>query len=180
MRLIAIVGMPGSGKTEAADFFERSGFHRIRFGDTTIEEVKRRGLRISEKNERLVREGLRKKHGMDAYAKLSVSKIDMALKSSDVIIDGLYSWEEFTFLKKKYGSRLTVIAVYASPKTRQARLGKRRERPLTQKECEERDRAQIENLRTGPPIAMADFTVVNECSLKGMKKSLEEMLKVIK
>lgn len=179
-KIIAIVGMPGSGKTEATLFLEKKGFARIRFGDVAIDGIKKRNLKVNEKNEKLVRERLRREHGMDAFAKLNMPKINKALKKSGVVIDGLYSYEEFILLKKKYGNKLTVIATYASPRTRYARLAKRPERPLTRKECEERDCAQLENLHTGGPIALADFTFVNECSLEEMHKGLEEILKTIK
>ena len=40
MKVAAIVGMTGSGKSEVARLFEESGFSRIRFGDITDEEIK--------------------------------------------------------------------------------------------------------------------------------------------
>ncbi len=103
MKVVSIVGMTGAGKSEVSRIFEESGFIRIRFGDVTDEEVKKRGLELNEENERHVRELLRKEHGMSAYAKLNLPRIDSALKRSDVVIDGLYSWEEYTFLKDYYG-----------------------------------------------------------------------------
>jgi len=84
MKLIAIVGMPGSGKTEAAKFLESLGFTRIRFGDLTDKEVEKRDLELNEENEKLVREDLRKQYGMNAYAKLNENRIDKALKKGDV------------------------------------------------------------------------------------------------
>ncbi|MCX8127103.1 MAG: AAA family ATPase, partial [Dehalococcoidia bacterium] len=79
-QVIAIVGLAGSGKSEVAKVFEEAGFVRIRFGDVTDEELSKRGLALNEKNERLVRESLRKEHGMGAYAKLNLPRIDAALE----------------------------------------------------------------------------------------------------
>ncbi|MBM3149933.1 MAG: dephospho-CoA kinase, partial [Chloroflexi bacterium] len=93
-KVVAVVGMAGSGKSEVARVFEESGFKKIRFGDITDQEVKRRGLALSEENERYVRQETRKEHGMAAYAILNLPRIDEALMSSDVVVDGLYSWEE--------------------------------------------------------------------------------------
>ena len=101
MKVVSIVGMAGSGKSEVAKIFEEDGFKRIRFGDITDEEVGRMGLELNEENERHVRQQLRKEHGMSAYAKLNLPWIDAALKSSDVVVDGLYSWEEYTLLKSR-------------------------------------------------------------------------------
>ena len=100
MKVVSIVGMAGAGKSEVASLFEQNGFTRIRFGDVTDEEVRKRGLELNEENEHYIRLLLRKDHGMAAYAKLNLPAIDSALKHSDMVIDGLYSWEEYTFLKK--------------------------------------------------------------------------------
>ena len=93
MKVVSIVGMTGAGKSEVSKVFEENGSVRIRFGDVTDEEIKKRGLELNEENERYIRELLRKEHGMEAYAKLNLPRIDSAVKHSDVIIDGLYSWE---------------------------------------------------------------------------------------
>ena len=59
MKVAALVGMPGSGKSEVARVFKKHGYATVRFGDITDEEVKKRGLKLDEENERLVREELR-------------------------------------------------------------------------------------------------------------------------
>jgi len=176
MNIIALVGMPGSGKSEVARVFENNGFMRIRFGDITDEEVSRRGLLLTEENERLVREDLRRVNGMAAYAKLNLPKINIALNKSNVVLDGLYSWEEYILLKSYYNEKLIVLAVYSSPKTRYNRLASRSVRPLTFTEASARDKAEIENINKGGPIAMADFTLVNESSTDNLKR---EAIKVI-
>ncbi len=170
MKVAAIVGMPGAGKSEVARLFQENGFTRIRFGDVTDQEVKKRGLELNEENERYTRELLRREQGMAAYAKLNQPGIDSALESSDVVIDGLYSWEEYTFLKACYQDNFHVVAVWASPRTRYARLAGRLVRRLTRQEAASRDRAEIENSNKGGPIAMADFTITNEASLEDLRK----------
>ncbi|OGO31373.1 MAG: dephospho-CoA kinase [Chloroflexi bacterium RBG_16_56_11] len=180
MRVVAVVGMTGSGKSEVTKIFQDKGFSKVRFGDVTDAGVRRLGLELNEANERLVRERLREEHGMAAYARLNRPRIDAALKQSDVVVDGLYSWEEYTFLKEHYGKDFVVVAVWASPATRYARLGQRRIRPLTPEESAARDRAEIENLNKGGPIAMADFTVINESSRADMKKQVERIIEKLK
>lgn len=176
LRVVSIVGMSGSGKSEVTAVFRDNGFTPVRFGDITDEGVKEQGLELNEANERMVREGLRRKYGMDAYAKLSAPRIDAALESSDVVVDGLYSWEEYTYLKGRYGKDFMVLAVYSSPESRYTRLAHRKVRPLTAGEAVSRDRAEIENLNKGGPIVMADFTIVNESSLNDMKKQAEKII----
>ena len=178
--MVAIVGMAGAGKSEVARVFEEHGFKKVRFGDITDEELKNRGLELNEENERYIRQQLREKHGMAAYAKLNLPRIDSSLKSSNVVVDGLYSWEEYTLLKEYYGERLSVLAVWASPATRHARLVHRAERPLTLEEAASRDKSEIENSNKGGPIAMADFTIVNEASLEELERETERVLSVSK
>ena len=180
MKVVSIVGMAGSGKSEVARVFENSGFVRVRFGDITDEEVRKRGLELNEKNERYVREQLRKERGMSAYARLSLPKIDSLLKSADVVVDGLYSWEEYTLLKDRYGGRFTVVAVWASPRTRYQRLAKRPVRPLTHEEAASRDMAEIQELNKGGPIAMADFTITNESSLEALERQTQKVVAALK
>lgn len=180
MKVVAIVGMAGAGKSEVARTFEKSGFKKVRFGDITEEEIKNRGLVLNEENERYIREQLRKEHGMAAYAKLNLPRIDTSLKSSNVVVDGLYSWEEYTLLKDRYGERFSTVAVWASQATRHARLRNRANRPLTVEEAATRDKAEIENTNKGGPIAMADFIIVNEASLKELEKETERVLSALK
>lgn len=180
MKVVSIVGMAGSGKSEVAKVFERNGFKKIRFGDITDEEIKRRGLELNEENERYVRQQLRKEHGMSAYAKLNLPKIDALLKSSDVVVDGLYSWEEYTLLKSRYSDNFHVVAVWALPKMRYDRLAKRSIRPLTVEEAASRDIAEVENTNKGGPIAMADFTIINQSSLEDLERETKRVISALR
>ena len=174
MKVVSIVGMAGAGKSEVAGVFKRNGFVKIRFGDLTDQEMQKRGLEPAEKNERYIRELLRREHGMAAYAILNLPRIDSVRKN--VVIDGLYSWEEYTFLKSYYGEELYTVAVWASPKTRYRRLAARSNRSLAAEEASSRDRAEIDNVNKGGPIAMADFTIINESSLENLREAIERII----
>jgi dephospho-CoA kinase len=176
MKVVAIVGMVGSGKSEVAKLFKEKGFTVVRFGDITDEAIKKQGLPLTEENERPIRERIRQEHGMAAYAKLSVPRIDNALKKANVVVDGLYSWEEYVYLKDRYGEKFMVVAVWSPPKDRYIRLGNRKIRPLMLQEADGRDRAEIENLNKGGPIAMSDFTIINDSSISSMKKQVERII----
>ena len=55
--IVAILGMPGSGKTEAIEYLEaKYHFPKVYFGQITIAEVEKRGLAVNPINERNVRE----------------------------------------------------------------------------------------------------------------------------
>ncbi|MBI2625418.1 MAG: AAA family ATPase [Candidatus Nealsonbacteria bacterium] len=180
-KVVCIVGMAGAGKTTVADEFVAQGFAYLRFGQVTIDEIKKRRLEVSEASERKIREELRKKYGMSAFALLNSVKIDRLLKESNVVVDGLYSWSEYKMLKERYGDSLFIVAAYAPPVLRYQRLvgrvaendPKKRFRPLTEKEAKARDLADIESAEKGGPIAMADFTVLN----LGAKEELIEQVR---
>ena len=176
MKVISIVGMAGAGKSEVAKLFEENGFTKIRFGDITDQEIEKRDWEQNEKNERKIRELLRQEQGMAAYAKLNLPTIDSALKHHDVVIDGLYSWEEYTVLNTHYQEDFFVVAVWASPGTRYVRLTARPDRRLPLEEATSRDKAEIENVNKGGPIAMADFTIINDASLDDLKKNAKSTI----
>jgi dephospho-CoA kinase len=179
-KVIALVGMAGSGKSEVSRGFEKANFTRVRFGDITDREICQRKLELNEQNERQVREALRREHGMAAYAKLNLPAIDKALESGSVVVDGLYSWEEYSLMKEYYGEKFAVVAVWSSPVTRYRRLARRKERPLTREEAAGRDRAEIEKINKGGPIAMADFTILNETSLEDLRRNTERIIEVLR
>jgi dephospho-CoA kinase len=182
-KIVALVGMCGAGKSEAGERFIKHGYSYIRFGQITLDEIQRRGLELKEENEKMIREELRKKYGMAAFAILNLNKIDEALKKGNVVIDGLYSWSEYKVLKEKYKEKLKVVAIYASPETRYQRLEERAKRhhddkafkyrSFSREEARKRDYAEIENIEKGGPIAMADFTIVNEGSLEELYRNVD-------
>ena len=160
--IIAIVGMPGAGKSEAASYLHEKGIPFIRFGQLTDETVKDMGLPLTPQNERVAREKLRNELGMAAYAIKAKPKIKDMLDTAHVVaLDGLYSWEEYVLLKDEF-PELILIHVYAEPSIRYARLAKRKIRPLTLEEARVRDVAELEKLNKGGPIAIADYMIEND------------------
>ena len=170
--VVAVVGMPGAGKSEVSRALQAMGFQRVRFGDVTEDELKARGLEQTPASEREVREDIRAREGMAAYAHRSFPRIDGAVAEGPVVVDGLYSWEEYLVLHERYGDLFTVLAVTSSPATRARRLAARPHRPLTAEELASRDRAEIEKSNKGGPIALADITIMNEGSLEELLASV--------
>ncbi len=176
-KIIAILGLPGSGKTEAIDYLiKKLNWPKVYFGGVTFDEMKRRGLEINEKNEREVREGLRAQFGQTIYAQRVIEKIKNLPDDVNILVESLYSWPEYQEFEKEFGDSFITIAVYASSKIRYERLGKRSVRPLTLKECQSRDWAQIENLTQAGAIAMADYTVINEKSLGDLYSQIDKII----
>lgn len=175
-RILALVGMPGSGKSEASAYLQQKGIPFVRFGDLTDEEVSNLGLDLTPDNERMVREKMRKELGMGAYAVKAEPKIRELISAHRTIgIDGLYSWEEYVYLKDKFPN-LTLIHIYAEPETRYKRLAERPVRPVPIGKSRERDIAEIENLNKGGPIAIADYMIENEGEMHEMQEKIDFLL----
>lgn len=166
--------MCGSGKSEAVKFFVESGYKRVYFGEVVMNEMKRLGLEVNEANERATRENLRKEFGMGAMAVKSLPIIEEFMKHSNVVIESLYSWEEFKILKDKFGEAFKLITIYTTKELRYERLLKRPFRPLTYEESKSRDISEIEKLDKGGPIAYTDYLILNDGSLDEMNVELKK------
>jgi dephospho-CoA kinase len=175
-KIIAVIGMCGSGKSEAVKFFENHGYKKVYFGKVVMDEMKRRGLEVNEANERITRENLRKEFGMGAMAVKSLKKIEEFYKTSNVVIESLYSWDEFKIVKKKFGESFKLLTVYTTKSLRYKRLAKRPVRPLTEAEAESRDYSELEKLDKGGPIAFTDYQAVNDGTIEELDTQLKKYL----
>lgn len=175
--VVAVVGLTGSGKTDATERFIARGFSRVGFNDPLYEELERRGLPRTQENERPVREELRREFGMGVMALRALTRVDAIFaRGENVVIESMYSWSEYKAVQEKFGNAFKVLAVYAPPRARYERLSKRRIRPLSPEEAKSRDYAEIENIEKAGPIAMADWTVQNIGSRKEFLKAVDALI----
>ncbi len=178
-KLIAIVGMSGSGKSVASDYLESIGFSKIYFGGVVLAELKKRGMEDTPENEKIVREDLRREYGMAAMAIKLLPDIRKSIKKKDTVLDGLYSWDEYVVLKDEFKEKLKLICIVTDKALRYKRVGIRPVRPLSFEEIKKRDYAEIENLAKGGPIAMADYFILNNGTIEEHHERLKEILESI-
>ncbi len=175
-KLIAVVGMAGSGKSIATDYLEKSGWNKIYFGGVIYDNMRKEGIEITPESQKEYRENIRKKYGQGAVAYLLKDKIEEAYKTGDTVLDGLYSWEEYEILKEKFGDKFKLICVCCDKDIRYDRIGKRVDRPFNLKEIEERDLSEIKNLAKGGPIAFSDYYIFNNGNID---EYIERLLEII-
>lgn len=176
-KIVAIVGMCGSGKSVVTGTFVEQGWNMEYFGKITMDTLAERNMAVTPENEKMIREDLRKELGPDAYAKKLLPIIQRDVQSANTVLDGLYSWSEYIYLKKHLDTDFIVLAVITQKKDRYRRLTTREIRPLTNEQAEARDIAEIENLEKGGPIAMADHFIMNSGSEDDLKQATLDFIK---
>ncbi len=160
LRIVAITGMPGAGKSTAAKALVKRGWARVVMGDVIRAEAKRRGLEPDAKNTGEVMKLLRKEKGESAVAELCLETISK-LNAEKVVVDGIRSMAEVQAFRKR--AEVLLVAVDASPERRYELLKERgrEDDPLTLEMFAERDRREL-SVGIGKAIALADETVSNQ------------------
>ncbi len=177
--IIAIVGLPGAGKTAASDYYAKKGLPVIHFGKILNDYVDGHKLPHTETTHKKLRLEWRKKYGNAAFAIMNEKKISQALDKNLVIaIDGMRSWEEYTYLKNKLPKvKIYLVAIFADKHLRYKRASSRRHR--SELYGEERDMNEIMGTNMGPTIAFADFMVKNNFSIEEFEDKLEEVYRTV-
>lgn len=178
--LLAVVGLPGAGKTAAAEYFKNEKkLPVVEFGKIINDYIDKNKLQHIEKTHKKVREELRNKYGQEAMAKLNRQKILRSLRKSEiVVIDGLRSWGEYQYLLQTFKDiKLTVLSLYADKKLRYNRIQKRGYR--THLVGEQRDLDELIGINMAPTLGFADYFVDANSSLADLYDKLEVVYRKI-
>lgn len=176
MKIIAFVGMPASGKSEAARIASKMGIPVINMGDVIRKEVLRRGLEPTDSNTGIVATDLRKCEGMDAVARRCVSQIRETC-SELVVVDGIRGIAEVECFRQKFGTGFILISIYTPIEIRFSRI---------QKRGRSDDMDSIDGLRRrderelgwgmGEAIEASSIEIENNFSLETFRKDVIEVL----
>ena len=179
--LILIVGLPGSGKSFAADAIKRR-FRATLFktGDVIREEIKRRGLKYTPENDKRMRlwfhSGREHLIVERLWRKVRVCK-------GVVVIDGLRSPKEVVMLRRLYRGRVFLIKIHSPFKVRARRYLKRGRfgKLESAKSLRERDRSETSDLvGLKQLLKRADYTVDNsQLTKKELEKKVVGLVKSI-
>lgn len=178
VKIIAFVGLAGSGKSTAVDYLTEKGHPKVYFGGVIYDAMRQAGIEITPESQTMFREDIRKKEGNDFVVKRIITQIQTLVEAGQhrIVADGLYSWSEYKIMKHAFPGELTVVAVVAPRALRHHRLANRPERPFTNTEADTRDWTEIENLEKGGPIAIADHYVMNDKDLDHLHDQIDVIL----
>ena len=183
VKILAIVGMSGSGKSVVVDYLTEKGYPKVYFGGMIYKEMEKRGIARTEdgESEKEFREMIRATEGKDWVVKQVIKEVNdlIAAGQKRIILDGVYSWTEYRILKHEFPKNLNVMAVVVDRKLRYKRVAHRPGRAFDATAIRERDRSEIENLEKGGPIAAADYYALNNGTIDEMKARVDEVLKEI-
>jgi len=177
LKIIAPVGLSGSGKTTALTHFTEKGIPKVHIGNMAYEIMAERGITRGEQNEEKFRVAIRQEKGPEVYARRAAEQIHKLAEAGQhrVILDGLYSWDEYKFLRHEFPGELTLIAVVAPKHLRYRWLEQREDRPQTHEVTMARDTHEIEDIQKGGPIAAADYFVINDGTFDRFYEQLDEI-----
>ncbi|RZV12159.1 dephospho-CoA kinase [Natrinema hispanicum] len=125
MHVIGTVGLPGSGKGEAATVAREDGIPVVTMGDVVRQETADRGLDPA-KDHGTVAQALREENGPTAIAERSLPMIEDRLENHEtVLVDGIRSGVEVDVFEDAFGDAFTLVSIEAPFEVRAERIDDR-------------------------------------------------------
>jgi len=175
MRLIGIVGLPGSGKGEFSRCAADLGIPVLVMGDVIRRVAAERGLSPDDDVLGRISGELRQIHGRGAIARLMLPAI-RELAAPVVLIDGIRSDAEVDEFRRAFPG-FVLIGVSSSFESRRRRLhGRGRSDDVADPDALERRDERELGWGLGAALAGAERTVVNEGSLEAYCADVRDLL----
>ena len=177
MRVIGTVGLPGSGKGEAAAVAHELGVPVVTMGDVIREACRDRGLDPAEHHGEVAR-ALREEEGPAAIAERSLPMIEAALEDSEsVLVDGLRSDVELDQFRNAFGDAFRLVSVDAPFETRADRLldRARDDTDLDRESLREREEREL-GFGMGEVMDRADIAIENTDTLDAYRERIRAIL----
>ncbi|WP_276299647.1 AAA family ATPase [Halorussus lipolyticus] len=176
MRVIGTVGLPGSGKSEAASVAEELGIPVVTMGDVIRQECRDRGLDPAEHHGEIAG-ALREENGPDAIAQRSLPIIEAELADAEtVLVDGIRAGVEVERFEEAFGEAFTLVSIEAPFEVRAERVEARgRDNTDDGEALRERDERE-RGFGMDEAIARADVSVENTTTLEAFHEKIRTFL----
>ena len=178
MTVIGTVGLPGSGKSEAATVARELEFPVVTMGDVIRQACRDRGLDPATHHGEVAKT-LREENGPDAIARASLPMIEDHLDDSDtVVVDGIRSDVEVERFVEAFGDEFVLVEITAPDEERAERLDLRGRDAAAEEggeSIDERDEREL-GFGMGEAMAMADVTVHNDDTLAAFHEQIRRLL----
>ena len=177
MRVIATVGLAGSGKGEFAAVAERADVPVVTMGDVIRAECRERGLDPAEHHGE-VASSLREEHGPAAIAETSLPHVETALEDAEtVVVDGVRSDVEVDALEERFGDSFALVGIEAPFEVRKERIDDRGRDDVEDGEAlAARDEREL-GFGLGEALDRADVTIENTGTLEAFRERAREVLR---
>lgn len=178
MRVVAIVGLPGSGKSEAATVARENDIPVVTMGDVVREVCRSRGLELTEDNMGEVATDLREQDGLAAVAERSIPLIKENLEKNDVVlVDGIRGVAEVERFEDAFGDAFCLVSVEVPFETRLERIRERGRDPTAEADEDLRERDERERgYGLSEAMERADVVLTNTGSLADFRTLVEQVL----
>jgi len=173
MKVLAICGFPGSGKSTAIDTIRNLG-SLIIMGDIIRNEAKKRKLEPTSENLGKIAKELRLKYGSNIIAEKCVDLINKQ-NNNIIFIDGLRSMVEVNVFRKHW--KFPIIAIVLEEKRRFKRLFERArsDDPKSIDDLKDRDKREIE-FGLEEVLNNADYTIKNDSTKEDLKERIRKLV----
>ncbi|SDF33751.1 nucleoside monophosphate kinase [Halorientalis regularis] len=174
MTVIGTVGLPGSGKGEAAEVARELGVPVVTMGDVIRRECRDRGLDPASHHGEIAQK-LRDENGPAAIAERSLPLIEERLAGEDtdtVLVDGLRSDVELAAFRDRFGGEFYLVSIEAPFEVRRERITDRgRDDTEGGESLRERDEREL-GFGMGEAMERADVTIENTDTLERFRKQI--------
>ncbi len=168
MKVLAICGLPGSGKTTAIEAIDDLGII-VTMGDVVRDEVKKRNLEPSGNNIGKIAKELRERNGPSIIAEKCVELIKK-MNEQIIFVDGVRSLSEISIFRKYW--KFPIIAIIVEEEKRFKHLFERNrsDDPKSLEDLKERDKREIA-FGLDKVLEIADYKIYNNSSIDDLKKN---------
>ena len=165
-RVVAVCGMPGSGKGEFASVMAEANIPIVSMGDMIRAEVVRQGLDEAPHVYGEVAAALRAEHGEDVLAVRLCDRVDQLLNDHAlVLIDGLRGTAEDAVFAARWGDAYQTVAIEAALELRFQRILQRGRPEDGDREAFETRNERERGWGLEDLIKQATYTIVNDVAL---------------